>query len=143
MKYCFIMDTENDAYMAVNENFVTKSKYAVLFTTKNAEKIIAGKPNLKMVIQRKMTSLSEKKTYRLKEIPSEFLIKKTRKPRSSKFVYEEPEEINFIKAEERDNKKVDEDYLFRKLNKKCEGCRRACKQSYAATILACPDYQKI
>ena len=143
MKYCFIMNTENNAYMAVNENFVTESKYAVLFTTKNAEKIIAGKLNLKMVIQRKMTSLSEKKTYRLKEIPSEFLIKKTRKPRSSKFVYEEPEEINFIKAEERDNKKVDEDYLFRKLNKKCEGCHRACKQSYAATILSCPYYQKI
>ena len=137
------MDTENDAYMAVNENFVTKSKYAVLFTTKNAEKIIAGKPNLKMVIQRKVTSLAEKKTYRLKEIRKEFLIKKTRKPRSSKFVYEEPEEINFIKTDEQDNKKIDEDYLFRKLNKKCEGCRRACKQSYAATILACPDYQKI
>ena len=138
------MNTENNAYMAVNENFVTKSEYAVLFTTKNAEKIMAGKPNLKMVLQRKRTSLSEKKTYRLKDIPSEFLIKKARKPRSSKFVYEEPEEISIIKnVEESDNQKIDEDYLFRKLNKKCEGCRRTCKQSYAATILACPDYQKI
>lgn len=139
------MNTENNSYMAVNENFVTKSKYAVLFTTKNAGKIIAGKPNLKMVLQHKITSLSEKKTYRLKEIPSEFLIKKSRKPRSSKFMYDEPEEIVVIKKndERDDNHKIDEDYLFRKLNKKCEGCRRDCKQSYAATILACPDYQRI
>ena len=146
MKYCFIMNKNDNAYMAVNGNFVTNSKYAVIFTTKNAEKIIAEKPNLQIVLQRKITSLSEKKTYRLKDIPSEFLIKKPRKPRTSKFVYEEPSEINFVKDNElsdKDNKRVDENYLFRKLNKKCEGCRHDCKQSYAATIISCPDYQKI
>ena len=70
MKYCFIMNKNDNAYMAVNGNFVTNSKYAVIFTTKNAEKIIAENPNLQIVLQRKITSLSEKKTYRLKDIPS-------------------------------------------------------------------------
>lgn len=141
-----IVNPANDSWMCANENFTTKRKYAAAFTKRGAEKMVEKYPNLVMKKTTYVCKKSEMETYRLKDIPKEFLIKKERKPRSDKFVYQ-PGELKIVKKEEReterDNKRVNEDYLFAKLNVKCLGCSKECKQSAKAVILACPDYKKI
>ena len=141
-----IINPANETWMCVNENFTTKRKYALMFTKRGAEKMVEKYPNLTMKKTTYVCKKSEMEVYRLKDIPSEFLVKKERKPRSSKFTYQ-PGELKIVKKEEReterDNKKVNEDYLFAKLNVKCLGCSKVCKQSAKAVILACPDYKKI
>ena len=141
-----IVNPANETWMCVNENFTTKRKYALAFTKRGAEKMVEKYPNLVMKKTTYVCKKSEMETYRLKDIPKEFLIKKERKPRSDKFVYQ-PGELKIVKREERemerDNKRVNEDYLFSRLNDKCMGCQKNCKQSYKAVILACPDYKKV
>lgn len=141
-----IINPANETWMCVNENFTTKRKYALMFTKRGAEKMVEKYPNLTMKKTTYVCKKSEMETYRLKDIPKEFLIKKERKPRSDKFVYQ-PGELKIVKREEReterDNKRVNEDYLFDKLNVKCLGCSKVCKQSAKAVILACPDYKKV
>lgn len=141
-----IVNPANDSWMCVNENFTTNRKYALAFTKRGAEKMVEKYPNLVMKKTSYICKKSEMETYRLKDIPKEFLIKKERKPRSGKFVYQ-PGELKIVKKEEReierDNRKVNEDYLFTSLNVKCLGCSNKCKQSSKAVIIACPDYKKI
>ena len=123
MKYCFIKDI-NGNFMTVNENFVSNKKYALLFTTKAADKIVDKHSELKIVKDDSIKSLSEYKIYRLKEIPPEFLIKKQRKSRNT-------------------NKTKDiynDEYLFKNINKKCLSCKKYCKQPSVVTIIHCPDF---
>lgn len=42
--------------------------------------------------------------------------------------------------EKGEEKKVDEEVLFKELNSKCKGCKKECKQSAMAKILQCPQY---
>ena len=146
MKYCLIKNTTDDTFMCVSGNFVTNKKYAMLFTEKNAKRLVERDSTLKIVRQASVKSLADRESYRLRDIPSEFLVKKERKPRSDKFTYQQGD-LKIIKKEEneteRDNKRVNEDYLFAKLNTKCMGCSKVCKQSWKAVILACPDYNKV
>ena len=128
-----IINPANETWMCVNENFTTKRKYALMFTKRGAEKMVEKYPNLAMKKTTYVCKKNEMEVYRLKDIPSEFLVKKERKPRSSKFTYQ-PGELKIVKKE---------DYLFAKLNVKCLGCSKGCKQSAKAVILACPDYKKI
>ena len=144
-----IINPVDETWMCVNENFTTKRKYALMFTKRGAEKMIEKYPNLTMKKTSYVCKKSEMETYRLKDIPSEFLVKKERKPRSDrsdKFVYQ-PGELKLVKREQRDveqdNKKVNEEYLFTSLNVKCLGCSNRSKQSSKAVILACPDYKMI
>lgn len=138
MKYCYIKNAEGN-FMCVNKHFVTVKKYATLFTEKNAKKILDEDSSLKIVKSNTSKKLSEQKKYRMKDIPSEFLVKKHRSSHPSKFVYEDENDIKVIKKEE----SFSEDYLFEKLNDKCMGCVKNCKQSWKAVILSCPDYKKI
>lgn len=148
MKYYLIKNTEDNSYMCVCGNFVTKKKYAMLFTEKFAMRLVKNDVTkaLKAEEQKDVNSLGDRESYRLKDIPKEYLIKKIRKPRSTKFVYQ-TDELKIVKKEEReaerDNKRVDENYLFAILNKKCMSCQNVCKQSYKAVVLACPAYKKI
>ena len=54
--------------------------------------------------------------------------KKTRKSREKKYSTDFPNEF--------------EDSLFVDFNKKCKTCDKACKQSYLAEIVFCPQYKK-
>lgn len=53
--------------------------------------------------------------------------------------------VSFEEKESKENhsEKINPEYLFKKLNKKCIGCKKNCKQSYKAIISYCPDYEKI
>lgn len=140
-----IVNPSNETWMCASENFTTKRKYALPFTKRGAEKMVEKYPDLIMKKTSYVCKKNEMESYRLRDIPSEFLVKKERKPRSNKFTYQ-PGDLKIVRKEEReterDNKRVDENYLFAKLNIKCMGCSKVCKQSWKAVILACPDYKK-
>lgn len=146
MRFYYLKDVNTGHFLAVGGHFVTEEKYAMVYSERNAFRLINECENLIGEEAEGVKSLSDRKVCRLKEIPSTALIKKARKPRETKFVYQ-PGELKIVKKEEReterDNKKVNEDYLFAKLNVKCLGCSKVCKQSSKAVIISCPDYKKI